>query len=54
VARMWQRVCSPASALCALLPGTPLVAPTLRPQRQWTLLCLGLWLEKHASCLRHL
>lgn len=54
VARMWHRVCSPASALCALLPGTPRVAPTLRPQRQWTLLCLGLWLEKHASCLQRL
>jgi len=54
VAAMWDRIRSPGSALCTLLPGTPLIAQTLRPQRQWTLLCLGLWLERHPSCLRNL
>lgn len=53
VAQMWDRIIAPDSALCALLPGTPAVAPTLRPQRRWTLLCLGLWLERHDSCLRN-
>ncbi|MCC7350012.1 MAG: asparagine synthase (glutamine-hydrolyzing) [Phycisphaerales bacterium] len=54
VAAMWDRIRLAGSALCELLPGTPTVAQTLRPQRQWTLLCLGLWLERHSSCLRNL
>ncbi|MCC6424508.1 MAG: asparagine synthase (glutamine-hydrolyzing) [Phycisphaerales bacterium] len=54
VARLWERVIAPDSALSVLLPGTAVVGPTLRPQRRWTMLCLGLWLERHGSCLAHL
>jgi len=30
------------------------VANELRPQRKWTLLCLGLWLERRSECLASL
>lgn len=46
-----QRVTRTNSPLLAVLPGTPLVLPRLDPQQQWTLLCLGLWLEAHPECL---
>jgi hypothetical protein len=48
---MWDRVTHPDSALTFLLPGLPNVTPDLRPQRTWTLLCLGLWLERNEACL---
>ena len=56
VAALWRRVTRPSSALCALLPGVPatVAAGGIRPQRQWTLLCLGLWLERRDSCLSQL
>lgn len=54
VASIWARVTRPGSALSALLPGTPTVANTLRPQRRWSLLCLGMWLEGRESCLANL
>jgi asparagine synthase (glutamine-hydrolysing) len=54
VAPLWNRVTRSDSALSALLPGTPAVASQLRPQRRWSLLCLGLWLEGRESCLARL
>lgn len=50
VRRLWQRVTTPGSPLAALLPGIPRVR--LNPQQKWTLLCLGLWLERRPECLR--
>jgi asparagine synthase (glutamine-hydrolysing) len=54
IAETWRRITRSGSALCALLPGLPRVANDLRPQRQWSLLCLGLWLEGREACLAHL
>jgi asparagine synthase (glutamine-hydrolysing) len=54
VADLWKRVTRRDSALAALLPGVPDVANDLRPQRRWSLLCLGLWLEGRSGCLAHL
>jgi asparagine synthase (glutamine-hydrolysing) len=51
VAELWSRVTHRDSALAALLPGVPDVANELRPQRRWSLLCLGLWLEGRSGCL---
>ena len=51
VAAMWDRVARSDSPLSFLLPGLPDVIPDLRPQRKWTLLCLGLWLERNEACL---
>ena len=51
VAALWDRVARTDSALTFLLPGLPSIAPDLRPQRKWTLLCLGLWLERNPACL---
>jgi len=51
VAALWDRVAGPGSALTHVLPGVPTVAAELRPQRKWTLLCLGLWLERNSACL---
>jgi asparagine synthase (glutamine-hydrolysing) len=48
---MWERVTRSGSPLLALLPGLPSVTADLRPQRKWTLLCLGLWLERNSTCL---
>ncbi|HWE03612.1 MAG TPA: asparagine synthase (glutamine-hydrolyzing) [Tepidisphaeraceae bacterium] len=39
----------PGGALANLLPGLAKVAPTASAYRQWSLMCLGLWLEKHAN-----
>lgn len=50
VRRLWRRVTGPGSPLTALLPG--ITHARLRPQQTWTLLCLGLWLEKRPECLR--
>lgn len=54
VASAWSRVTHRDSALSALLPGAPAVANELRPQRRWSLLCLGLWLEGRDTCLANL
>lgn len=51
VAAAWERVIRPNAPLRFLLPGVSEVAPDLRPQRKWTLLCLGLWLERNSTCL---
>ena len=53
---LWRRVTRCSSPLAALLPGvrSPTVLEQLRPQRKWTLLCLGLWLERRAECLASL
>jgi len=42
--------------VAALLPGirSLVVLEALRPQRKWTLLCLGLWLERRSECLARL
>jgi asparagine synthase (glutamine-hydrolysing) len=54
VNELWSRVTRRDSALAALLPGVPAVANELRPQRRWSLLCLGHWLEGRPECLAHL
>jgi asparagine synthase (glutamine-hydrolysing) len=51
VQQHWRRVTSSASPLTHLLPGITTVT-TLKPQQRWTVLCLGLWLEKRPECLR--
>jgi asparagine synthase (glutamine-hydrolysing) len=51
VSALWSRVTRNDSALSALMPGVPQHATELRPQRRWSLLCLGLWLEGRESCL---
>ena len=53
---LWERVTRASSALAAVLPGvrSESVRESLRPQRKWTLLCLGLWLERRAECLASL
>jgi asparagine synthase (glutamine-hydrolysing) len=58
VQALWQRVTRPGGPLVALLPGAAdaNILEPLRPQRRWTLLCLGLWLEGQgrSQCLRNL
>jgi asparagine synthase (glutamine-hydrolysing) len=55
VRSLWERVTRKDAALCALLPGLrEAAAAGLRPQRQWTLLCLGLWCERRTECLWNL
>jgi asparagine synthase (glutamine-hydrolysing) len=53
---LWRRVTGSSSPLAELLPGlrSAAVLESLRPQRKWTLLCLGLWLERRAECLASL
>ncbi len=47
---MFKRVRRPGGPLSALLPGVNSVGNATKPQRIWTLLCLGLWLDKHPEC----
>jgi hypothetical protein len=58
VQALWDRVTRPDGPLAALLAGVAdaSVLEPLRPQRRWTLLCLGLWLEGQGrtQCLRNL
>jgi hypothetical protein len=51
VSAMWDRITRTNSPLTFVLPGLPVAIPDLRPQRRWTLLCLGLWLERNEACL---
>ncbi len=51
VRALLDRVTSASSPLSALLPGVANVLTSRRPQNMWTLLCLGLWLEKHPECV---
>lgn len=51
VRAIWSRVMRADGPLRALLPGVATVSPTLRAQAKWTLLCLGLWLERRSECL---
>ena len=39
----------PAGALANLLPGLSTVAPNAGPYQQWSLMCLGMWLDKHTD-----
>jgi asparagine synthase (glutamine-hydrolysing) len=56
VLSMWQRVTAKDAALCTLLPGLRNAAVTnaMDAQQRWTILQLGLWLEKRPACLRSL
>jgi asparagine synthase (glutamine-hydrolysing) len=49
-----QRVCTPNGPLRTLLPGVRFLFQHLNPQQVWTVLCLGLWLEKRPGCLNRL
>lgn len=54
VKEIGRRVLARNSAFLHLFPGTRKRVFKQTPQRSWALLCLGLWLEKHSTCLRHL
>ena len=54
VQTLWQRVSQPQSPLVALLPGIRQHQLSLTTQQIWTILCLGLWLEKRPECLNSL
>lgn len=56
MASLWSRVTVDDSPLTTLLPGIRDVETRGRfdPQQRWTLLQLGLWLEKRTACLRSL
>lgn len=54
VQSLQQRICAPGSPLIALLPGVQDGLRHLDLHHQWTILCLGLWLEKHPGCLKDL
>jgi asparagine synthase (glutamine-hydrolysing) len=45
-----QRVHLNNGPLIALLPGLKSALPTMSPQQLWSILCLGLWLERHPEC----
>ncbi|HEY3083366.1 MAG TPA: asparagine synthase (glutamine-hydrolyzing) [Chloroflexota bacterium] len=51
VRRRLDRVTSSGSPLVDLLPGVRRALPTLGHQSTWTVLCLGLWLERNRGCL---
>ena len=51
---LMKRLCAPSSPLMALLPGARSTLPGLNPQLSWTILCLGLWLERRSECLNSL
>jgi len=50
---LWTKTFKPCSPILQLFPNLPHARPNLPPQIRWTFLCLALWLEKHASCLKH-
>lgn len=45
-----RRVCHDDAPLVSLLPGLKAALHTLSPQQLWSILCLGLWLERHPEC----
>ncbi|MDD4871884.1 MAG: asparagine synthase (glutamine-hydrolyzing) [Kiritimatiellae bacterium] len=49
-----QRIFARNSSLSYLFPNANKWPHGRNPQRCWALLCFGLWLEKHDTCLRHL
>jgi asparagine synthase (glutamine-hydrolysing) len=53
---LWSRVTAAESPLATLLPGIRdrAIRSRFDPQQRWTLLQLGLWLEKHTACLHSL
>jgi asparagine synthase (glutamine-hydrolysing) len=53
VRRLLDRVTAADAPLAAVLPGAPDALPRLGHQQTWTLLCLGLWLERNRGCLSH-
>lgn len=38
--------------LSHLLPGLRVTVNKLSPQQQWTILCLGLWMDKRSECIK--
>jgi len=54
VQTLMKRVCAPNSPLTAVLPGARSILSGLDPQLSWTILCLGLWLEKQSECVSNL
>lgn len=54
VQALLQRTCALGSPLTALLPGVRSGLTRWSPQQQWTILCLGLWLERRRECLHNL
>jgi asparagine synthase (glutamine-hydrolysing) len=49
-----RRLTAPSHPLNTLLPGAATIAKGSDSQLSWTLLCLGLWLEKRPTCLNNL
>ena len=45
-----RRVSRDGGPLISLLPGLKTALHTMSPQRRWSVLCLGLWLERHPEC----
>lgn len=51
VRQLVNRVLAQGSPLNALFPGLRNCIPSAGVWQEWTLLCLGLWLERHSDCL---
>jgi asparagine synthase (glutamine-hydrolysing) len=51
VQSLLQRVCARGSPLVALLPDVGSLSASCDLQQMWSILCLGLWLEKRQECL---
>lgn len=45
-----RRVCRDDGPLASLLPGLKVMLHSLGAQQLWSVLCLGLWLERHPEC----
>ncbi|MFM7887170.1 MAG: asparagine synthase-related protein, partial [Pseudanabaena sp.] len=54
VQSLLQKVTDLNSPLSHLLPGLRGNANKLAPQQQWTILCLGLWIDKRSACINTL
>jgi len=50
VQRIVRRVIRDGGPLISLLPGLKTALHTMSPQQLWSVLCLGLWLERHPEC----
>lgn len=53
VEKLKARIAQADSPLTHLFPKVKENMRFLSPQNQWTMLCLGLWLEQHPECLTH-